>query len=140
MFNLRAHESGFDCVMSAEVDNVDLAASEVRRFLEGRGNVTGLFGIEIALREALLNAVMHGSYGNPAMSVALRLRVDEKALRLVVQDQGQGFSWRDETMQPPPPDESKGRGLAIMARYFDRVRFNDTGNCVEMLHVLQARD
>src|SRR5215469_17502928 len=58
------------------------------------------FGIELALREALANAVMHGNREDPQKRVHVRCTCEKgKGVSIVVRDEGPGF---DPVTVPDP--------------------------------------
>jgi serine/threonine-protein kinase RsbW len=84
------------------------------------------YGLRIALHEALLNAVLHGSRCDPRRRITLSLRIEAAGLRLSVADQGPGF---DPGRVPDPLAEPNltrgcGRGIFFMRRCMDRVSFS----------------
>jgi anti-sigma regulatory factor (Ser/Thr protein kinase) len=91
------------------------------------------FGVELLLREALNNAVLHGSGCDPEKRVHLRLRMDRRRLVVAVSDEGPGFNWRARRCWQADPDAESGRGMGIYRNCANRVRFNDAGNGVTIL-------
>ena len=47
--------------------------------------------VEIALREALANAIIHGNHENPRKHVHVRCRCNSDELSFAVKDEGRGF-------------------------------------------------
>jgi serine/threonine-protein kinase RsbW len=47
--------------------------------------------VEIALREALANAIIHGNHENPQNYVYVRCRCKPDEVSIVVKDEGRGF-------------------------------------------------
>ena len=91
--------------------------------------------IEIALREALENAVIHGNHEDPHkhVYVSCRCGVDEE-VSITVKDEGQGF---DSNALPDPTapgaiESSHGRGVYLMKALMDEVHFEDGGAVVHM--------
>ena len=56
--------------------------------------------------------------------------MDTGRLHVAVEDQGQGFDWRQRLAYRPAPEATHGRGLTILMLYADAVRFNEAGNRV----------
>ncbi|MHC1713176.1 MAG: ATP-binding protein [Solidesulfovibrio sp.] len=132
MYNKEAFPGGCVIRFAAGLKLVDRAVAETVAFIESR-NVTGsLFEVKLLLREALLNAVIHGSGLNPARTVVLEVLTAEGRLSFSVTDQGPGFDWRAGRATLPPPEALSGRGLAILTIYADDVRFNAAGNNVTL--------
>ncbi len=130
MFEIESFPGGRLLRFSASLPLLDRAVAETVGFIQGL-NVTGsLFDVKLLLREALLNAVLHGSLSDSARTVSLEVLVADGRLTLSVQDQGPGFDWREGLANLPPPEATSGRGLTILKLYADDVRFNAAGNQV----------
>lgn len=86
--------------------------------------------LEIALREALANAVFHGNHGDPRKKVFLSCSLShERGMLLSVRDQGTGFD-PDEIPDPRRHDRlflHHGRGLLLMRSLMDRVEHRNGG-------------
>ena len=90
--------------------------------------------IEIALREALANAVIHGNHEDPEKRVYLGCRGGDGEISIVIRDEGQGFEIA-EIPDPTAPDNlasSHGRGIYLMTALMDEVRFERGGTVVYM--------
>jgi serine/threonine-protein kinase RsbW len=91
--------------------------------------------IEIALREALANAVIHGNHEDPRKQVHVSCRCEaEEEVSIVVRDEGRGF---DDRVVPDPTapgaiESSHGRGIYLMKALMDEVRFEQSGAVVHM--------
>jgi serine/threonine-protein kinase RsbW len=91
--------------------------------------------IEIALREALENAVIHGNHQDPRKHVHVSFCCEaEEEISIVVKDEGQGF---DSNAIPDPTapgaiESSHGRGIYLMKALMDEVQFEDGGAVVHM--------
>uniref|UniRef100_I2PWT1 Anti-anti-sigma regulatory factor (Antagonist of anti-sigma factor) n=1 Tax=Desulfovibrio sp. U5L TaxID=596152 RepID=I2PWT1_9BACT len=132
MFEIESFPGGRGFRFSASLTLLDRAVAETVRFIQSQ-NVTGsLFDVKLLLREALLNAVLHGSRCDPMRLVALEVRTAEGRLTLTVTDQGDGFDWRSGLSNLAPPEATSGRGLTILTLYADDVRFSASGNQVTL--------
>ncbi len=100
------------------------------------------FEIEIALREALANAVVHGCGNDPSKVVECALSCSESGeLSIVVRDPGPGF---DRAAVPSPLTgqnvfSTHGRGLYLISRMMDAVWFERGGSEIHMLKSLRER-
>jgi serine/threonine-protein kinase RsbW len=93
------------------------------------------FNLRVALAEALANAILYGNGGDRAKQVAVRVVFGRHAVEMEVVDQGSGFDHRrvpDPTL-PFTRLRPRGRGLFIIRRLVDEVRFNDSGNAICMI-------
>jgi serine/threonine-protein kinase RsbW len=93
------------------------------------------FDIELALREALNNAVVHGNQENPKTKVHIRLRCRPgNEIVIVVTDQGKGFNFEKlvGNGSTSDPASEHGRGIQLMKAYMDDVHFQRGGSEVHM--------
>jgi serine/threonine-protein kinase RsbW len=93
-----------------------------------------LFGVRLALEEALVNAIRHGHRNDPTKAVHLRFQATEQQLLVEIQDEGTGFD-PDGVPDPLSPENLErpgGRGVFLMRHYMTWVSFNELGNCVTM--------
>ncbi len=92
--------------------------------------------IELAMREALANAIIHGNQQDPNKNVAVRCFCQpDRGMLLVVDDEGSGY---DPAKVPNPTNaeclmETHGRGLFLMRRLMDRVRVSRKGTRVTLV-------
>jgi serine/threonine-protein kinase RsbW len=111
---------------------VDKLMFLIKRCRCAPGNETD---IEIALREALSNAVVHGNREDPRKLVHVSCRCQaEEEVSIVVKDEGEGF---DTNAVPDPTapgaiESSHGRGIYLMTALMDEVRFEQSGTVVRM--------
>ena len=118
--------------MSATVPNIGRAASDAEAYLGDMGLADDVFAIMLAYREALCNAVLHGSNEDPGLLVTSTLCLDGEDIRVVVTDQGPGFDWQGRSLDPPAPERTSGRGISIMNQYFPHLCYNQSGNSLEL--------
>ncbi len=127
-------------LMSAELPNIENAEKETRRLLLEH-QVASIFPVLLLMHEALTNAIVHGSGMNPEWHIKYVMEFSGDSIIMQVQDQGDGFPWRNFSDALPPPDMPSGRGLFIMRQYSDHLAFNDKGNSVTLtLHVQRGGD
>jgi serine/threonine-protein kinase RsbW len=98
-----------------------------------------IFGIRLALEEALVNAIKHGNQMDRAKKVHIAYRVDPERFDIHIRDEGGGFDPGDV---PDPTDVENlerpcGRGLWLMRHYMSEVDFGNRGNSVRMSKVLR---
>lgn len=92
------------------------------------------FACELLLREALVNAVTHGS--PPGGPVRCVLRANHHRILISVRDCGDGFDWRDAWGRAADGHQENGRGLAIYRHYASLVRFSECGNSIALIRRL----
>ncbi|MGV1099082.1 ATP-binding protein [Thiovibrio sp. JS02] len=87
------------------------------------------FRISMVLREAVVNAWLHGNRKNRAKKVTVRWQIKKEELTLEVIDQGKGFPL--QSIPDPRACEnigrSRGRGIAIITCLADRASWQDRG-------------
>ena len=93
-----------------------------------------LFGIRLALEEAVINAIKHGNELDSTKKVTIRFSLDDKKFDVGIEDEGEGF---DPDEVPDPWSEEgllaeSGRGVALMRAYMDDVWFEEEGSRVNM--------
>ena len=113
-------------VMSSEVRLVDVAhaASETMAGIAGFEEDDAL-SVAIAVREAVINAIVHGNRMDPSRRVEVSLQARPRSIRARVRDQGGGFD-SGGTPDPTVGDNrlrSSGRGLLVMRAFVDSVDF-----------------
>jgi anti-sigma regulatory factor (Ser/Thr protein kinase) len=106
---------------------------EFRRRSRALMDRANCFAAELLVREALTNAVMHGCGADPNRRVRCSLRLKGRSLLIVIQDDGNGFDWRSARRRTADITDYSGRGMEILRRYADRLRYNDAGNVVSMI-------
>lgn len=89
-----------------------------------------VFGMRLALEEALVNAIKHGNELSPEKAVRIECTLTEESVRVVIEDEGEGFDANDV---PDPRDDENlekpgGRGIMLMRAFMDRIEYNDVGN------------
>jgi len=98
--------------------------------------------VEIAVREALANAVIHGNYekADKHVDVICRCGMDGEVL-ITVRDEGQGFDYRS-VPDPTEPERlllTSGRGLYLMRTLMDEVLFEENGTVLRMRKRIERR-
>ena len=119
---------------------------QLMRFIKGFMNKLGAvegseMDIEMALREALANAVIHGNHEDPHKRIYITCRCQmEGEVTITVRDEGDGFD-RPVIPDPTDPDRrllSNGRGIYLMRALMDEVSFEEHGNVVHMRKKLRT--
>jgi serine/threonine-protein kinase RsbW len=82
--------------------------------------------IEIAMREAVANAIKHGNRQDPNKKVAVEMGIDGDEIVISVADEGSGFD--PGTVHDPLAPENRfkrdGRGIFYMRSFMDGVDFH----------------
>jgi serine/threonine-protein kinase RsbW len=124
--------------IDSKIEFVDLVASVTK-------SVTGKMGfeeddaswIELAVHEAVINAIMHGNKNAADKQVDVRFVTEQDALTVYVRDHGEGF---DPGQLPDPTNADNllnptGRGIFYMRTFMDEVEHSihpEGGSVVRM--------
>ena len=120
-----------DLKFPSRIEAVAEAAAAVSDFMKNLGLPEDVaFGVDMAVREAITNAVVHGNKLDAAKVVELRLRNTPEAFEITVHDQGTGFNPNDV---PDPTKEenilkTSGRGIFFMRNFMDEVDWSVGAN------------
>lgn len=109
---------------------------QLMSFIAKFRNVDGSeFEIELAVREALANAVVHGNHEDPHRHVYVVCRCSpDGEVSITIQDEGQGFDNRAAANPTAPENRllTHGRGVYLMRTSMDEVRYEQSGALVYM--------
>ena len=110
--------------LPSRIDTVATAAAAVAEFLS-RSGITedAAFGVDMAVREAVTNAVVHGNRQDDNKTVDVTLKSSPDAVEISVHDQGAGFN-PDEVPDPTAEEnilKASGRGIFFMRNFMDEV-------------------
>jgi serine/threonine-protein kinase RsbW len=91
-----------------------------------------IFGVHLAVDEALINAIQHGNACDATKHVQFSCRICPTKVRVEIVDEGPGF---DPANLPDPTSPGRlqcpgGRGVLLMRAFMSRVEFRDRGNHV----------
>ena len=122
--------------MPSEIKANSPLVDRLMRLIEGSRCVAGNEpAVELALREALSNAVLHGNAMDAQKPVQVRCRCElEKGVSVVVQDEGEGFD-PNAVIDPASADNvgaDRGRGIWLIRSMMDGVSFERGGTEVHM--------
>lgn len=89
----------------------------------------------VGLSEALANAMLYGNERDPNKRVRVEVCVAGTRVTARVTDEGEGFDPKSVPDPTEPANITKpcGRGLFLMRKLCDEVRFNEKGNSVTLV-------
>ena len=130
-------ESTLDSVNKAE-EMADQAASHAGFDEDTRG------GISMAVREGMINAVLHGNAYDPGKRINLTFEQTGPELIVTIADEGKGFI-PEEVPNPLDPEnllKQSGRGIFLMRTFMDEVRFRklNSGTEITLIKRLQNNE
>jgi serine/threonine-protein kinase RsbW len=110
--------------LPSRLEAVAEGANAVAEFLSRAGvGEEAAFGIDMAVREGLANAVIHGNKLDEEKFFTIKVVKSTDSLEITVRDQGQGFN--PETVSDPTAAENilktSGRGIFFMRNFMDQV-------------------
>ena len=126
----------FEVALPADVTAISPVVSWVMRLIDEWKLAAGKeFEIEMALREALANAIVHGCKNDPTKKIECSMEGDpQQGISIVVRDPGSGF---DPRSIPMPTEDSNlhadhGRGIQLIRNLMDEVKHESNGTVIRM--------
>lgn len=142
---MKPDASVVEVVLESNLKNVEMA-EEITRSVSSKAGFDeeAEFHIEMAVHEAVINAIHHGNKEDPRKKVHLKFLVFEDGLEIHVQDEGQGF---DPGKLPDPLAKENllnisGRGIFLVRKFMDEFRVENVqggGTKVIMVKHLTSR-
>ena len=125
-----------DSWMPSKIQAISPLVDRLMRLIEVSQCVPGdEFDVELVLREALENAVLHGNQEDPGKKVHIHCRCGPgNEITVVVTDQGRGFDYGKILGNgfTSDPAADHGRGIQLMKAFMDDVHFERGGSEVHM--------
>ncbi len=127
-----------DLVIPSDPAEARQIQDEIERQLKAsQYNDHEIFGIKLALEEALVNAIKHGNNMDRNKKVRVAYSVSTERFEVFIADEGTGFDPKDV---PDPTavenlERPCGRGLMLMRHYMSEVAFSARGNSVCMCKI-----
>lgn len=113
--------------MDSTLETVDNAEQTASRIAADAGfEENEVMQISMAVREAAINAVLHGNEYDPAKKVTLNFEKTARDLVITIQDQGHGMD-PESIPNPLAPEnllKSSGRGIFLMRSFMDEVQIH----------------
>jgi len=113
-------------VLPSHIEAVADAAAAVTDFIRNCGvSEEAAFGVEMAVREAVTNAMVHGNHEDESKSVEVIFNCHANELEVEIRDQGEGF---DPATVPDPTNaenllKTSGRGIFLMRTFMDQIEW-----------------
>jgi len=93
-----------------------------------------IFGIHLAVEEAVVNAIKHGNRLDETKNVHVNCKLSPERMWIEIVDEGPGFNPAC-VPDPTAPENLEvpcGRGIMLMRSFMSQVEFSATGNGVVM--------
>lgn len=125
------HEQTIPSRTAEAAEVVDALLEQLRR---DEWEPHDVFGVHMAVEEALVNAITHGNKEDPGKTVSVRLLSSPQRVRVEIIDQGEGF---DQDNVPDPTcdallSQPHGRGLMLIRWFMSSVNYLGAGNHLVM--------
>jgi serine/threonine-protein kinase RsbW len=131
MHGSSATSTSVKLVLPSDVKLIDLVHAASEKMAEFAGfDADEALNVGLALREAVINAIVHGNKEDPTLKVHVTLVAAGQRLTATVRDEGEGF---DPGAGPDPTAaenllNTSGRGLLLMRAFVDEIRFRQRRN------------
>ena len=124
--------------LESELSSVDPVEAKAEQLARAAGfDEDTASQIAMVVREAVINAILHGNKKDPGKQVHFRFELNEGALKVCIADEGAGLD-PDSVPDPLAPENilrSSGRGIFLMKAIMDEVHFHqlNPGTEIEMI-------
>lgn len=90
--------------------------------------------ILIAALEGANNAILHGNKLDENKNVIITVRIEDKKLHIKIEDEGNGFDYKNvpDPTAPENIENVNGRGIFLMEKLSDQIEFTRNGATVEL--------
>lgn len=112
----------------SKIESIDEAVMKTVEFAQDVGfDEDAIFGIDMAVREAVANAVKHGNKLDESKQVDIELRHSDEDFQISIRDYGEGFLVEDVPDPTNPENLMKpdGRGILFMQNFIDTVEWHN---------------
>ena len=121
----------------SDLKKIDGMVEACARYTRKKNRKIDMYGMKVVLHELLVNAVVHGNRKDRRKNVILRIRAGTENVSIVVQDEGDGFDWRQVSAREDcSVTDTCGRGLPLMKLYGYEWKYNEKGNRVEAMKLV----
>lgn len=128
--------------ISSKIEAIDEAVTKAVSYARNSGfGDDEIFGIDMAVREAVANAVKHGNRLDESKNVDITLENTDEGLEITIRDYGDGFHVED-VPDPTNPEnllKENGRGILFMQNFVTIVEWHnhpEGGMLVRMVKAL----
>src|SRR4029079_19411202 len=119
-----AEDHRFHLAIGSQFENIELVQVVLNDSLERMGvDGEARYWVDIAVREAVANAIKHGNAQDPAKRVRVDAGIEGDMLVIRIEDEGRGF---DPALLGDPRDpenllKPSGRGIFYMRSFMDDI-------------------
>ena len=128
--------------LPSRIESVEKAATETENFVRQCGlGEDVIHPVDMAVREAVANAVKHGNLLDETKRVEITLECSSEGFEITVRDFGKGFEI-EEIPDPTHPEnllKANGRGILFMRSFMDEVVWSNHAGGGMMVKMLKKR-
>jgi serine/threonine-protein kinase RsbW len=131
-----------EILLPSKLESVDKAAVEAARLGERNGLDEGaLFAIDMAVREAVANAIKHGNKLDESQNIELTFSNSPESFEITVRDFGSGFTVDDVADCTAEENllKASGRGIHFMRSFMDEVEWSNPPGGGTMVKMAKKR-
>lgn len=114
--------------LPSELESIEIAVAKTTEFATAVGFPDEeLFGIDMAVRESVANAIKHGNEFDKTKDVVISLNNTDESLIITIRDFGNGFSI-DKVPDPTNEEnllKDSGRGILFMNNFMDDIEWSN---------------
>jgi len=121
--------------IESSINNLGIVENAIDEVINAIGITQEDYGkILVSTLEAVNNAIMHGNRYQKDKFVDVEISFKNGKLKIKISDEGKGFL-PEEVPDPTIPqnvEELNGRGIFLMSKLADKVKYSKRGNAVTM--------
>lgn len=124
-----------DKSIQSDLDAGHASIEELMNALESAGwEGRDVFHIQMAIEEAVVNAIEHGNKRDATKQVHIVFVVDAESAEMTITDQGDGFDHQNvaDPTEEERLDQPRGRGVLLIRELMTQAQYNQKGNSVWM--------
>lgn len=124
-----------DLQIPSDIGNLRMVEKAIDDFSAELNLSDEVYGnVMVATMEATNNAIIHGNNSDPSKAVKIIIQLDDKELKVHVEDQGLGFDFQNvpDPTAPENLEKINGRGIFLMEHLSDEILYLDEGRIVEL--------
>ena len=118
--------------MKATFKAIDSFCKKAEKLLRKNNLDDYIFPVQMLLREALTNAVVHGCRKKPGLMIKSTIIIFENEIIIEIEDPGDGFDWKAGRERDYSLLAESGCGLLLLQKYASEYEYNETGNIIKI--------
>ncbi|MCB9002513.1 MAG: ATP-binding protein [Bacteroidales bacterium] len=120
---------------SSKIENINIIEKLIDEISDEIKLHSDLYGkILIAAIEGVNNAIVHGNKLDEKKDVIFSIEATKDKIQIVIKDMGNGFDYENlpDPTTPENIENISGRGVFLMQRLSDSIKFSEQGSKVEL--------